>query len=62
MRLCNVEKFSIEFIYFVLDVYELKLWIEKLVLNIIFWILNVKVIDNLGILFVEEIIIFLSFY
>nr|XP_034307598.1 uncharacterized protein LOC117683005 [Crassostrea gigas] len=46
MRLCNAEKFSIEFIHFALDVYELKFRIEKLVSNTIFWIPNVKTTDN----------------
>lgn len=46
VRLCNAEKFSIEFIHSALDVYELKLRIEKLVSNTIFWIPNVKATDN----------------
>lgn len=62
VRLCNAEKFSIEFIHSALDVYELKLRIEKLVSNTIFWIPNVKATDNSGISLVEEIIIFLSPY
>lgn len=48
VRLCNADKFSIELIHFALDVYELKLRIEKLntFSNTIFWIPNVKTTDN----------------
>lgn len=64
VRLCNADKFSIEFIHFALDVYELKLRIEKLntFSNTIFWIPNVKTTDNSGISLVEEKIISLSPY